>query len=139
MSDKDCDQLLGVLAQKKEWLMKMHELTEQCGVMLENDDIDAFSKSLEAREGIIAKIDAFSKMEKQMTAVKDAQIVVLKQEIRGIIHKIIQLDERNADLAKSKIELYKEEIKNLNQKKKGIGTYKNAYLKNDAYYFDEKK
>ncbi len=139
MSPNDGDQLLLILKQKKEWLTKMRDLTEQCGVQLENDDIDAFSKSLEAREGIISKIDAFSKMEKQMPDVKDAQIVVLKQEIRGIILKIIQLDEHNTDLAQSKIELYKEELKNLNRKKKGIGTYKSAYLKNDAFYFDEKK
>lgn len=139
MNPKDGGQLLAILEQKKEWLTKMQNLTEQCGIQLQNDDIDAFSKSLEAREGIISKIDAFSQMEKQMPPVKDNQIVVLKQEIRGIIHKIMQLDEHNTELAQSKIELYKEELKNLNQKKKGIGTYKNAYLKSDAFYFDEKK
>ncbi len=139
MSLTDRDQLLGILQLKKEWLTKMRELTEQSGNLLKNDDVDAFSKSLEEREGIIGKIDAFSKMEKQIPDTHDAQILVLKQEIRGIIQEIIRLDEQNEALARQKIELYKVDLKNLNQKKKGIGKYKNAYQKNDAFYFDEKK
>ena len=139
MSPMANEELRGVLEQKKEWLLKMHDLTEQCGLMLQSDDVDAFSASIEAREGIISKIDAFSKMEKQLPDSDDAQILVLKQEIRGIILKIMQLDEQNALLAQSKIERYKAELKDLNQSKKGISMYKNAYLKNDAYYFDEKK
>ena len=139
MSLSDKDQLLGILQLKKEWLTKMREMTEQSGILLKNDDVDAFSQSLEEREGIIGKIDAFSKMEKQVPDTHDAQILVLKQEIRGIIQEIIRLDEQNEALARQKIELYKVDLKNLNQKKKGIGKYKNAYQKNDAFYFDEKK
>ncbi len=139
MNPADRDQLLGILEHKRDWLTKMRDLTEQCGILLEKDDVDAFSKSLEAREGIIGKIDAFSKIEKQLPTVDDAQILVLKQEIRGIIQEIIKLDEQNEVLARHKIELYKADLKNLNQKKNGIGKYKNAYQKNDAFYFDEKK
>ena len=139
MSLSDRDQLVGKLQLKKEWLTKMRELTEQCGVLIKNDDVDAFSQSLEEREGIIGKIDAFSKTEMQIPDTHDAQIVVLKQEIRGIIQEIIRLDEQNEALAREKIELYKADLKNLNQKKEGIGKYKNAYQKNDAFYFDEKK
>ncbi len=139
MSLSDRDQLVGILQLKKEWLTKMRELTEQCGVLIKNDDVVAFSQTLEEREGIIGKIDAFSKTEKQIPDTHDAQIVVLKQEIRGIIQEIIRLDEQNEALAREKIELYKADLKNLNQKKEGIGKYKNAYQKNDAFYFDEKK
>lgn len=139
MSQSDRDQLLSILELKKEWLTKMREMTEQCKTLLENDDVDAFSKALEAREGIIGKIDAFSKTEKQYTDADDAQILVLKQEIRGIILEIIKLDEKNEALAQHKIELYRADLKNLNEKKKGIGMYTNAYKKNDAFYFDEKK
>ncbi len=139
MSQADRDQLQNILEQKKEWLIKMRDITRQCAGMLENDDVDAFAGSLEAREGIIVKIDAFSKMEKQISAADDAQILVLKQDIRGIIQEIIQLDEQNTAQAQLKLELYKDELKNLNQKKQGIGKYINAYQKTDAFYFDEKK
>jgi hypothetical protein len=139
MSQPDLNHLLSILEQKKEWLTEMREITIKCGTMLENDDVDAFSESLEAREGIINKIDAFSKIEKQIPNVADKQVDVLKHEIRGIILKIIELDERNTSLAQSKIDLYKAQLKDLNQKQKGIGKYKNAYQKNDAFYFDEKK
>lgn len=139
MSQADRDQLQDILEQKKVWLIKMRDITRQCADMLEKDDIDAFSGSLEAREGIISKIDAFSKKEKQISAADDAQILVLKQDIRGIIQEIIQIDEQITAQANSRIEFYKDELKNLNQKKKGIGKYINAYQKTDAYYFDEKK
>lgn len=139
MKPQDRENLLGVLEQKKEWLTKMREITKQCGIMLNNDEVDAFSKSLEAREGIIGRIDAFSRIEKQMKVADDAQIKVLKQQIRDIIFEIIQLDERNASLAQTKIELYKAQLKSLNQKKKGIGKYTKAYQKDEAYYFDKKK
>lgn len=139
MSTQDHENLLGILKEKNEWLTKMRDITKQCGILLNDDEVDAFSKSLAAREGMISKIDAFTKMEKKMTSVDDVQVVVLKQQTRDIIHEIMQLDEQNAAMAEKKIDVYKAHLKSLNQHKKGLGEYTKAYQKSQAYYFDKKK
>lgn len=134
------EQLLDLLGQKKEQLIKMREITEQCVIMLNDDEVDAFTGFLEEREGIIQKIDAFSRMERQIPPVdEDKPLKAARQQIRDIIQEILQLDEQNTAIAQSKISLYKEQIKNLNQKKNGIGKYMNAGQAGDAYYFDQKK
>ena len=139
MNKQDRDNLLGVLEQKKEWLSKMRDMTEQLAALLGDDDVDAFSDGLEQREDIISKIDAFTRMERQMPDVEDEQVELLKQQTRDIIREIMKMDEQNAALAQEKIEQYRVQIKNMNQQKIGIGQYARAYQANEAFYFDEKK
>lgn len=139
MSKRDHENLLGLLEQKKELLTKMRDVTKRFGTWLENDDVDTFVDGLQQRDDIIKKIDAFTKMERQMPEVEDEQVRSLKQQSRDIIQEIMKFDEQNAALAKNKIDQYKVQIRSLNQQKKGIGQYERANKMNEAFYFDEKK
>ena len=139
MNTQERENLLGILAQKKELLTKMRDVTKQFGTLLEHDEVDAFANGLSEREDIIKKIDVFTKMERQMPRFEDNQVEGLKNQSRDIIREILKIDEQNAQLAQKKIQQYRVQIKNLNQQKKGIGQYTKAYKKNEAFYFDEKK
>ena len=139
MNKRNRENLLGLLEQKKELLTKMRDVTKHFGTWLENDDVDTFVDGLQQREDIIKKIDAFTKMERQMPEVEDEQVRSLKQQSRDIIQEIMKFDEQNAALAKNKIDQYKVQIRSLNQQKKGIGQYERASKMNEAFYFDEKK
>jgi hypothetical protein len=139
MSTRDRENLLGLLGQKKELLTKMRDVTKQFGTLLENDDVDTFADGLQQREDIISKIDAFTRMERQMPKIEDEQVESLKQQSRDIIHEILKIDEQNKVLAQKKIEQYRVQVRSLNQQRKGIGQYSKAYQKNEAFYFDEKK
>lgn len=139
MSTRDRENLLGLLEQKKELLTKMRDVTKRFAALLENDEVETFSDGLQQREDIIKKIDAFTKMERHMPEIEDEQVASLKQQCRELIREMLKIDEQNSQLAQKKIEQYRVQIKSLNQQKKGIGQYANAYKKNEAFYFDEKK
>jgi hypothetical protein len=139
MNKQDRDNLLGILEQKKGLLSKMRDVTSQLAALLSKDDVDAFSDGLEQRQDIISKIDAFTRMERQMPETEDEQVKLLKEQSRDIIRDILKIDEQNAVLAQKKIEQYRAQIKSLNQQKIGIGQYTRTYQKNEAFYFDEKK
>lgn len=139
MSTRDRENLLGLLEQKKELLTKMRDVTKHFAALLENDEVETFADGLQQREDMIKKIDAFTKMERQMPEIEDEQMASLKQQCRELIREMLSIDEQNAQLAQTKIEQYRSQIRNLNQQRKGIGQYSNVYKKNEAFYFDEKK
>ncbi len=139
MSTRDRENLLGLLEQKKELLTKMRDITKEFAELLEADDVDAFVDGLQQREDIIKKIDAFTKIERQMSEIEDEQVKLLKQQSRDIIQEILKIDEQNTALAQNKIDQYRVQIRSLNQQKKGIGQYQKANKMNEAFYFDEQK
>ncbi len=139
MNTRERENLLGLLGHKKELLSQMRDLTMQFGVLLENDKVEMFSEGLQKREEIISKIDAFTRMERQMPKNEDEQVTSLRQQSQDIIREILKTDEQNAQAAQKKIEQYRAQIRSLNEQKKGIGQYSKVYKKNEAFYFDEKK
>ena len=139
MNEQERQNLIGVLEQKKDWLQKMLQVTKQFEKQLLSDDVDAFAEGLKKREDMIAKIDAFVRIQRNMPTLDDPQIAQLKESTRNIIREILRADEKNSALAADKINHYKEQIRNLNQQKKGMGSYSKAYQENDAVYFDSKK
>ncbi len=139
MNTKDRDILLSILEKKNEWLTKMRDVTKTFTALLDKDDVDAFADGLRQREEIIKTIDALTKIEKQIKGIDTEQAELLKQQSREMMREILTLDEQNTALAQEKIGQYKEQIRSLNQQKKGIGQYARIYKKNEAYYFDQKK
>jgi hypothetical protein len=139
MSAENTEKLLEILQEKIEWLTKMRDITEKCGIMLENDDVDAFLRSLEKREDIIGKIDACSQIELRLPISDDERVIRKKQAIRDLTADIIRMDDQNTAAAAEMLESYKKQLKNINEKRHGIGRYTNAYQQSEAYYFDEKK
>ncbi len=139
MNEQERQNLIGVLEQKREWLQKMLEVTRQFEKQLLSDDVDAFAEGLKKREDMIAKIDAFVRIQRNMPSEDDHEIARLKESTRQIIREILKADEKNSALAADKINLYREQIRNLNQQKKGVSSYTKAYPQNDAVFFDSKK
>lgn len=139
MNAKECDNLLAVLQQKKQWLDKMLAVTQQLMGYIEADRIDEFAAGLKNREQIISKIDAFARMERQFADQSNAETDAIKTQTQAVIHQILQLDAQNAKLAGEKIALYKQQIKSINESKKGVDNYARPYPSDDAFYIDTKE
>lgn len=136
--DKEHGDLLSVLEQKKEWLLKMLNITRQFKVMLEADHIDEFENGLKSREKMIAKIDGLTSIEREFGTDSSVDIVVIKKQTQEIIREILQADKENTELATKKIKWYKEQIKKINDRKKGSSSYSNN-VQGNAFYVDAKK
>lgn len=136
--DTQQDNLLSILEQKKEWLIKMLDITRQFKDMLEADRIDEFENGLKSREVMIAKIDGLTGIERKIGTNGSADTAVLKKQTQEIIREILEVDKENTDLATKKIKWYKEQIKKINDSKKGAGNY-SKNQQSDAYYVDAKK
>ncbi len=128
-----------LLLLKKEWLEKMLSLTQQFSRLLEADRIEEFAQGLKSREVIIAKIDELAKKERKQKSRRDEETDALFSQTQDLIRAIMKLDAMNADLAEKKINLYKQQIKSLNEGKKGIGNYAKSGKSDDAFYVDAKK
>ena len=135
----DTHDLSSLLRQKKELLEKMLELTQQFTLLLEQDRVDDFAEGLKNRETIIQKVDSLAKMEKRFRLPDETDPDGLIKQTQNIIREILKLDAKNAALAAEKINGYKQQIKSLNEKKKGIGNYAKTGQDDDAFYVDAKK
>ncbi|MFA5675709.1 MAG: hypothetical protein WDA65_04220 [Christensenellales bacterium] len=136
--DKEQGDLLSILEQKKEWLTKMLDITRQFKVMLEADRIDEFEDGLKNREIMIAKIDGLTNIERKISTKSGADTVIIKKQTQEIIKEILKVDKENTELATKKIKWYKEQIKSINDRKKGMGSYSQDQ-RGDAFYVDAKK
>ncbi len=139
MKQQDKSELMSVLGQKKELLEKMMNMTAQIKTELQQDKIDAFAEGINTRQTIIAAIDELTRAEHGFETADDIEILALKKEIRGIIARTLQLDEENTTLAHEKLQLYKDQIKHLNQAKKGVDHYTNPTESQDAFFVDASK
>ena len=139
MNAKECDNLLAVLQQKKQWLDKMLAVTQQLKGYIEADRIDEFASGLKNREQIISKIDAFARMERQFADQSNAASDEIKAQTQAVIRQILKLDAQNAKLAGEKIALYKQQIKSINESKKGVDNYVKPYPTDDAFFIDTKE
>ncbi len=136
--DTEQGNLLSILEQKKEWLTKMLDITRQFKALLEADRIDEFENGIKSRETIIAKIDGLINIERKFGNKNSADIVILKKQTQEIIQQILEVDKENTELATKKIKWYKEQIKSINESKKGTSSYSKSMQEN-AFYVDAKK
>lgn len=139
MNAQECENLLAVLQQKKQWLDKMLTVTRELKGYIEADRIDEFAAGLKSREQIISKIDAFAKMERQFDDQSSAETDKVKVQTQTVIHAILQMDAENAKQAAEKIALYKKQIKSINESKKGMDNYAKPHPSDDAFYVDTKE
>lgn len=139
MDTQGHNDLGALLQQKKEWLERMLDITRRFGALLLADKIDEFADGLKSREAIIARIDAITRMERQLEPGDGADTEKLKKQTQELIRDILRIDADNAALAKEKVKRYREQIKSINDSKKGLGNYAKAPGNDDAFYVDAKK
>lgn len=132
--------LMNTLNQKKGLLEKMLTLTCQIKAELQRNSIDAFAEALKNREAIVSKIDVLTKAEHEWpAATDDIEVLGMKKEIRGIISRTLKQDEENMTLAQELIQKYRNQIKHLNETKKGVGRYTQPFENKDAFFVDANK
>ena len=139
MNTQNKEELKSILLQKKELLGKMLNMTIQIKAELQQDNIEAFAEAIKNRQMIIAGIDELTKAEHALGTEDDIEILALKKEIRDIVAQTLQQDEENTTLAHDNLQLYKDQIKHLNQTKKGVGHYANQAEGQDAFFVDANK
>jgi len=62
-----------------------------------------------------------------------------KKAVRDIVAKTLKLDEENTSMAQEKLQTYRDQIRHLNQTKKGVGSYTRPMNQDDAFYIDANK
>ncbi len=139
MNTQEKAELMRILIQKKELLSKMLEMTMQIKTELQQDRIDAFARAIGGRQTLITQIDALTRAEHDFNADDDLEVVALKKEIRGIVGQTLWQDEENTALAQDKLQKYREQIRHLNQTKKGVGHYARPIEPEDAFFVDANK
>jgi hypothetical protein len=130
-----------ILGLKKDMLTQMLGLTQRIKDELLFDRIEAFDKAIKARQTLISQIDALTRAEHNISICTndDTAVLAAKRAVREIVAKTLKLDEENTVLAQQKLESYRTQIRQMNQTKKGVGTYARATSQEEAYFVDANK
>lgn len=139
MNEHEKAELTRILVQKKDLLGKMLQMTADIKAELQQDRIEAFADAIDVRQKIIAQIDALTKAEQKFGTGDDIEVMSLKKEIRDIVAQTLKQDEENTELAQQKLQMYREQIRHLNQTKKSVGGYTRPMDKEDAFFVDANK
>ena len=139
MTGQEKTELIKILIQKKNLLGKMLMMTDNIKSELQQDSIEAFAEAIDNRQKLIAQIDSLSRLEQAYSVADDIEVMSLKKEIRAIVAQTLKQDEENTALAQQKLQMYRDQIRNLNQSKKSVGGYTRPMNKEDAYFVDANK
>ena len=139
MTGQEKTELIGILNQKKDLLGKMLLMTDNIKSELQQDRIEAFAEAINGRQKLIAQIDTLTKEEQAFGSGDDIEVMSLKKEIRAIVAQTLKQDEENTILAQQKLQVYRDQIRNLNQTKRSVGGYTRAISSEDAYFVDANK
>jgi hypothetical protein len=131
--------LMNILDQKKALLVRMLELTQKINKELQQDRIEAFGESIKARQTLISQVDELTRAEHGISAGDDIEVMGTKKAIRDIVAETLKLDEENTNLAQQKLQTYRDQIRQLNQTKKGVGGYTRPMSQGSAFYVDANK
>jgi flagellar protein FliS len=139
MKTQEKTELMRILGLKKDMLTRMLGLTQQIRDELLYDRIEAFDEAIKARQALIGQIDALTRAEHNISADDDIGVIAAKRAVRDIVAKTLKLDEENTALAQQKLESYRSQIRQMNQTKKGVGTYARPMNQENAYFVDANK
>lgn len=142
MNEKEYSDPIKVLKLKRDLLLSMFGIMEKNNDLINQDRIDEFQIQTQKTQEIIQKVDELNLLlakmsQQQKDSLSGQNAVGLKNDIKDILKKIINMNKKNNAVAKEKVESYKNQIKNLNQTKKGM-----AYAKDkshNAVFVDAKK
>ena len=126
--------LISLLEEKLKLFEQMKEQTVKQTELLVQDEIEAFSESLDLREKLKEKINGLHQesevlMQSYMSSCqaggrgKVRAIDTLKEKLREIIEECQSINEKNYESAKGKIEDYTKRLKELDTSKKTFNAY----------------
>ncbi len=139
MTGQEKTELARILIQKKDLLGKMLLMTDNIRSELQQDRIEAFAEVINVRQKLIAEIDKLTRAEQAFGPGEDLEVSSLKKEIRAIVAQTLKQDEENTALAKQKLQMYRDQIRQLNQTKKSVEGYTRPMNNEDAYFVDANK
>lgn len=137
-------QILDALNIKKELLFSILEIAKQQSSLIKNDDAQVLLEKIEIRKTLIEKLIAIEKILvetglKKHVEYSSDEAEMLHGELKSIHKEIATLDEVNCSQAESKVEEYKQQIREIKGDKNRITSYKNINDNADGIYFDKKK
>ena len=140
--------LLDLQNEELEILKKVRELTERQAELLQADDIEAFSESIDSREALIEKINGLHQesnilMQSYISfagaagAGKIDAIEDMNRQLAEELAGCVELNDKNATLTKEKTADYMKQIGKLSLGRKSLGAYVQD-VPNDSQLFDKK-
>jgi phosphosulfolactate phosphohydrolase-like enzyme len=110
---------------------------------LEENDASAYLSSLEARDAVIAHMDA---LEKQYAVLKGSvsegertELQKIEIETREILQLVLNTDASARDKAKALMDEYRKKLKELKKSGKQVSGYMKMYANSDGIFIDRKR
>jgi len=140
LDGKKTARLLELLKKEHEVFTGILELAKQQAELIEADDIDAFSESLNRTQEKIEIINELHKESSELMQTytshsgfpgegKNSEIEITSGKLRKIIEECAGLNDKNSIAAKKRTQYYMERIDKLHLSRKSIG----SYIQNVAY------
>jgi len=134
LTKDDGAKLLELLRQQQGICKQLLSLTTAQKKLIEADDMEAFNKSLDARQELMDQYDGqqqqvgdlmvtYTDFSKANDGKRIAQIEKAREQLMELLEKCFVENGSNEALAKEKSEAYSAKISDMNQKRKGIGSY----------------
>lgn len=139
-------------------MTNLMEATKRQQEALEEENLEALSQAIEAKNKIIEKIDVLDKefAEKyrdlkealgieDLTQVEKEPVEGFKdlkekiQEIMAKVNSVNQLDQENLEKMKKDMEKVQAKLKNARTGKKALGSYNSKYQQGESIFIDKKK
>lgn len=116
------------LKKKAEQAERIFDLTSGHHDYIENDDVEQLERSLNSRQQCI---NAIQDIEKGLSDIKpetqgwekDGEIVAMYEHINSLIRQSIEMDEKNCELGKGRMDHYKTKLKENRAARQGVGAY----------------
>lgn len=136
--------ILDALNEKIQLLFAILKIAKEQVQLIEDDDTDVLLEKIEVRKKFIQRILDIEKgiVEeglKSHPAYSTVDVQAKLTEIKEIHSNIKVLDEKNCNLAESKVAEYKQQIREINGDKNRLSSYNNYADNSDGIYFDKKK
>ncbi len=110
---------------------------------LEANDASAYLSSIEARDAVIAHMDALEKRYVALTASiiegERAELLKIKSETQEILQRVLNTDAAARDKAKALMDEYRKKLKELKKSGKQVSGYTQMYTQSDGIFIDRKR
>lgn len=110
---------------------------------LEENDASAYLSSLEARDAVIAHMDALEKryavLKGSVHGGEQAELQKIESETREILKLVLHTDAAARDKAKALMDEYRKKLKELKKSGKQVSGYMKMYTHSDGIFIDRKR
>jgi len=122
---------------------KLYTEAKNGAAALEENDASAYLSSLEARDTVIAHMDALEKryavLKGSVTEGEQSELQKIEVETREILKLVLSTDAAARDKAKALMDEYRKKLKELKKSGKQISAYMQMYTNSDGIFIDRKR